>query len=83
VSEQSLHHEAQTQQKRSGRRLPGSPWTELVTPAFLASVLVLMYADDGAGGTTVLCPPLIVAAPVAAWYAIRGRLKRTSTWADA
>ncbi len=33
---------------RPSYRLPGSPWTELVTLAFLASVLVLMYADGGA-----------------------------------
>ncbi|MEV5875483.1 L-asparagine permease, partial [Streptomyces sp. NPDC052101] len=64
-------------------RLPGSPWTELVTLAFLASVLVLMYADGGAGRTTVLCLPLIVAALLAGWYAIRGRISRTSTGADA
>jgi L-asparagine permease len=59
---------------RPGYRLPGSPWTEIVTLAFLASVLVLMYADGGAGRTTVLCLPLIVAALVAGWYAIRGRI---------
>ncbi|MEU0969110.1 hypothetical protein ABZ357_28195 [Streptomyces sp. NPDC005917] len=64
---------------RPGYRLPGSPWTEMVTPAFLASVLVLVYADGGAGRTTVLCLPLIVAALVAGWYAIRGRLARPST----
>ncbi|MEU0005651.1 amino acid permease [Streptomyces sp. NPDC006314] len=55
----------------------------LVTLAFLASVLVLMYADGGAGRTTVLCLPLIVAALVAGWYGIRGRTARTSTGADA
>ena len=64
---------------RPGYRLPGSPWTELVTLAFLASVLVLMYADGGAGRTTVLCLPLIVAALVAGWFAVRGRVSRTST----
>ncbi len=68
---------------RPGYRLPGSPWTELVTPAFLASVLVLMYADGGAGRTTVLCLPLIVAALVAGRYAIRSRAGRTATKADA
>ena len=34
-------------------RLPGSPWTEIVTLGFLASVLVLMCADGGAGRITV------------------------------
>ncbi|MFF9020378.1 amino acid permease [Streptomyces eurythermus] len=68
---------------RPAYRLPGSPWTELVTLAFLASVVVLMYADGGAGRTTVLCLPLIVAALVAGWYAVRARVTRTSTGAGA
>ncbi|MCA6095939.1 amino acid permease [Streptomyces sp. SCA3-4] len=59
---------------RPSYRLPGSPWTELVTLAFLACVLVLMYADGGAARTTVLCVPLIAAALVAGWYAVRGRV---------
>ncbi|MEU3413675.1 MULTISPECIES: amino acid permease [unclassified Streptomyces] len=68
---------------RPSYRLPGSPWTELVTLAFLASVVVLMYADGGASRTTVLCLPLIVAALVAGWYAVRPRVNRTSTGAGA
>ncbi|MET9883321.1 amino acid permease [Streptomyces sp. NPDC006430] len=67
---------------RPGYRLPGSPWTELVTLAFLASVLVLMYADGGAARTTVLCVPLIAAALVAGWYAIRGRVARAAGTTD-
>ncbi|THA32401.1 amino acid permease [Streptomyces sp. A1547] len=63
---------------RPSYRLPGSPWTELVTLAFLASVLVLMYADGGAARTTVLCVPLIAAALVAGWYAVRGRVARAA-----
>jgi L-asparagine permease len=66
---------------RPGYRLPGSPWTELVTLAFLASVLVLMYADGGAGRTTVLCLPLIAAALVAGWFAVRRRVASTSSTA--
>jgi L-asparagine permease len=62
---------------RPGYQLPGSPWTELVTLFFLASVLVLMYADGGVGRTTVRCLPLIVAALVAGWYAVRRNLART------
>ncbi|GAB7186715.1 amino acid permease [Kitasatospora sp. Ki12] len=64
---------------RPGYRLPGSPWTELVTLAFLASVLVLMYADGGAARTTVLCVPLIAAALVAGWYAVRRGLARAAS----
>ncbi|TDU74968.1 amino acid permease [Streptomyces sp. KS 21] len=63
---------------RPSYRLPGSPWTELVTLAFLASVLVLMYADGGAARTTVLCVPLIAAVLVAGWYAVRGRVARAA-----
>lgn len=61
---------------RPSYRLPGSPWTELVTLAFLASVLVLMYADGGAGRTTVLCLPLIAGALVAGWYGVRAQVAR-------
>ncbi len=64
---------------RPGYRLPGSPWTEIVTPAFLASVLVLMYADGGAGRITVLCLPLIAGALAAGWLAVLGPAARTST----
>ncbi|MCX4524638.1 MULTISPECIES: amino acid permease [unclassified Streptomyces] len=67
---------------RPSYRLPGSPWTELVTLAFLASVLVLMYADGGAARTTVLCVPLIAAALVAGWYAVRGRVARAAAKSD-
>ncbi|WAU81537.1 amino acid permease [Streptomyces sp. Qhu-G9] len=59
---------------RPSYRLPGSPWTELVTLVFLVSVLFLMYADGGASRTTVLCLPLIVAALVAGWFGVRGRV---------
>ncbi|MFJ8357299.1 amino acid permease [Streptomyces sp. NPDC093984] len=64
---------------RPGYRLPGSPWTEIVTLGFLASVFVLMYADGGAGRTTVLCLPLIVAALVAGWFGVRGRVGRSKS----
>ncbi|WP_411112371.1 amino acid permease [Streptomyces sp. 029-5] len=59
---------------RPGYRLPGSPWTEIVTLVFLASVLVLMYADGGAGRTTVLSLPAIGAALVVGWFLVRGRV---------
>ena len=47
-----------------------------------------MYADGGAGRTTVLCLPLIVGALVGGWFAVRGRVARkshenTSTGAEA
>jgi L-asparagine permease len=63
---------------RPSYRLPGSPWTELVTLFFLGSVLVLMYADGGAGRTTVLCLPLIVLALIAGWFGVRRRVAQQS-----
>ncbi|MCC3772771.1 amino acid permease [Streptomyces sp. UNOC14_S4] len=59
---------------RPGYRLPWAPYTQIVTLVFLACVLGLMAADDGAGRTTVLCLPLIVAALVGGWYVVRGRV---------
>ncbi|WP_055533473.1 amino acid permease [Streptomyces graminilatus] len=67
---------------RPSYRLPGSPWTELVTLAFLASVLVLMYADGGAGRTTVLCLPLIAGVLVAGWYGVRAQVARKAAEAS-
>lgn len=62
----------------------------MVTIAFLASVMVLMYADGGAGRTTVLFLPLIAVALVVGWFAVRGRVNAvrditggTATPADA
>ncbi|WP_245679570.1 amino acid permease [Actinomadura hibisca] len=61
---------------RPSYRLPGSPWTELVTLAFLAAVVVLMWFDrDGAGHTTVMAVPVIVAALVVGWFCCRGRIR--------
>ncbi|MGW6752504.1 amino acid permease [Streptomyces sp. NPDC055006] len=68
---------------RPSYRLPGSPWTEIVTIGFLVSVLVLMYADGGASRTTVLCLPVIVAALVAGWYGVRRRVAGIRDGADA
>ncbi|AJE44023.1 amino acid permease [Streptomyces nodosus] len=64
---------------RPGYRLPWSPWTEIVTLGFLVAVFALMYADGGAGRTTVLCLPLIVAALVAGWFAVRGQVARKAS----
>ncbi|MFD0923528.1 amino acid permease [Saccharopolyspora rosea] len=58
---------------RPGYRLPFSPYTEIVTLAFLASVVVLMAFDD-IGRITLLCLPLILAALVAGWFAVRRRI---------
>ncbi|MER8157886.1 amino acid permease [Streptomyces sp. NPDC094472] len=60
---------------RPGYRLPGSPYTEIVTLGFLASVLVLMWADGGPSRLTVMALPAILAALVIGWFASRGRMK--------
>ncbi|TDD84605.1 amino acid permease [Actinomadura rubrisoli] len=61
---------------RPSFRLPGSPVTEAVTLAFLASVVVLMWFDrDGAGHTTVMAVPAIGAALVIGWFCVRGRVR--------
>ena len=59
---------------RPGYRLPGSPWTELVTLAFLVSVLGLMWAEGGAGRITVMSLPGIAVALVGGWFLVRGRV---------
>ncbi|OPF74602.1 L-asparagine permease [Streptomyces antioxidans] len=66
------------QVSRPGYRLPGSPYTEVVTLGFLASVLVLMWADGGPSRLTVMALPAILAALVIGWYASRGRVKDPS-----
>ncbi|GAA1114314.1 amino acid permease [Streptomyces javensis] len=63
---------------RPGYRLPGSPYTEIVTLGFLASVLVLMWADGGPSRLTVMALPAILAALVIGWYAARSRMKDPS-----
>ncbi|MER8090249.1 amino acid permease [Streptomyces sp. NPDC094048] len=60
--------------RRPGYQLPGAPYTQLVTLAFLATVVVLMWLDGGVSRTTVLCLPLLGAALVAGWYAVRRRV---------
>ena len=58
---------------RPGYRLPFSPYTQILTLGFLASVLVLMAFDE-VGRVTLLCLPVIVAAMVAGWFAVRHRV---------
>lgn len=49
---------------------------------FLTSGLVLMYADEGAGRTTVLCLQLIAAALVGGWFAVRSRVEAVRSGAE-
>ena len=54
-------------------RLPFSPYVQVVTLAFLASVVVLMGFDE-VGRITLIGLPVIILAMVAGWYAVRGRI---------
>jgi L-asparagine permease len=54
-------------------RLPFSPYTQLVTLAFLASVVVLMAFDD-VGRITLMGLPVIVGAMVIGWFRVRGHI---------
>ncbi|MFF3846130.1 amino acid permease [Streptomyces sp. NPDC002328] len=63
---------------RPSFRLPGSPVTEIATIAFLVAVLVLMWNDPEVGRKTLLLIPLIAAALVGGWFAIRRRVARTA-----
>lgn len=61
--------------ERPAFRLPGSPVTEVVTIVFLLGVIVLMWQDPGVGRKTVMLTPVIAAALVGGWYAVRGRVR--------
>jgi L-asparagine permease len=54
-------------------QLPFSPYIQIVTLAFLASVVVLMAFDE-VGRITLIGLPAIILAMVAGWYAVRRRI---------
>jgi L-asparagine permease len=60
-------------------RLPGSPVTEIVTIVFLLAVLCLMWKDPEVGRKTLFLIPIVAAALVAGWYAIRRKAGREAT----
>ncbi|MCB5182641.1 amino acid permease [Streptomyces antimicrobicus] len=60
--------------ERPGYKLPWAPYTQIVTLAFLATVLVLMWSDGGVGRTTVMFLPAIAAALVGGWFLVRRRV---------
>ncbi|GHH82568.1 L-asparagine permease [Streptomyces sulfonofaciens] len=64
--------------RRPHFQLPGSPVTEIVTIAFLVSVLVLMGKDPAVGRKTLYLIPLVAAALVAGWYGVRRRVARAA-----
>ncbi|RFU37515.1 amino acid permease [Actinomadura logoneensis] len=61
--------------ERPSYRLPGSPYTEILTLLFLLAVVVLMWFDhDGEGHRTILALPAILAALVVGWFCVRRRV---------
>jgi L-asparagine permease len=59
--------------QRPAFRLPFAPYTQVLTLLFLAAVVVLM-AFDHVGRITLMALPVIVAAMVAGWFAVRHRI---------
>jgi L-asparagine permease len=59
---------------RPSYQLPWAPYTQIVTLAFLATVVFLMWWGGGVGRTTVMCLPLIAAALVGGWFVVRRRV---------
>jgi L-asparagine permease len=59
--------------ERPSFRLPFSPFTEIATLVFLVTVAALMAGDE-VGRITLLAIPLLIAALVAGWYAVRGNI---------
>lgn len=58
-------------------QLPGTPVTDIATIVFLVGVIVLMAFDsEGVGRQTVMLVPVIGAALVVGWFAVRGRVSR-------
>ncbi|WP_078901595.1 amino acid permease [Actinacidiphila yeochonensis] len=60
--------------RRPAYRLPGSPVVEIVTLAFLAAVLVLMWFDKPVGRATVMIIPIVALALTVGWFRVRGRV---------
>ncbi|MEU6262241.1 amino acid permease [Saccharopolyspora shandongensis] len=58
---------------RPSFRLPFSPYTEIVTLAFLASVVVLMAFDE-IGRITLMALPVIIIALVIGWFRVRNKI---------
>ncbi|GAA5025143.1 amino acid permease [Streptomyces siamensis] len=61
---------------RPSFRLPGSPFTEIVTVVFLVAVLGLMWNDPEVGRKTLLLIPVIGALLVGGWFAVRRRVSQ-------
>jgi L-asparagine permease len=54
-------------------RLPFSPWTQIATLVFLASVVILMAFDE-TGRIVLAGLPVIILALVIGWFGVRRRI---------
>ena len=62
--------------ERPSFRMPGAPFTNYLTLAFLLFVFVLSYFDVPAGRIMILSSPGIVALLVLGWFVVRRRVKQ-------
>jgi L-asparagine permease len=58
---------------RPSYQLPFSPYTEIATLVFLASVVILMGVDD-TDRVTLMALPMIILALVIGWFGVRNRI---------
>ncbi|MFD7085190.1 amino acid permease [Streptomyces sp. NPDC059918] len=63
---------------RPAYRLPGAPYTQIVTLLFLLAVLALVCTGGGIGGRTALFVPVVAAALAGGWFLVRGRVAATA-----
>ncbi|MFD7082211.1 amino acid permease [Streptomyces sp. NPDC059918] len=59
---------------RPAYRLPGAPYTQILTLLFLIVVFVLVGSDGGVGAHTAMAVPVVAAALVAGWFLVRKRV---------
>jgi L-asparagine permease len=60
-------------------RLPGAPYTNYVTLAFLIGVLALSYFNGLPGKIIIFSLPALALILLAGWYLVRGRVSRLAT----
>ncbi|MFD2420118.1 amino acid permease [Amycolatopsis pigmentata] len=63
---------------RPDYRLPGAPFTNYLTLGFLLLVLALSWFNGETGRIMIYCLPVIAAALVAGWFAVRRRVAEVS-----
>jgi L-asparagine permease len=77
-----LSHAAMVRKSKRGElsrpryRLPGAPFTNYLTIAFLAVVFGLSWFDVPAGRVLIYATPVVAALLAIGWLAVRGRVRR-------